>query len=29
MTSPNTNNARRHGSWIAILPDKLRLRLHF
>ncbi len=29
MTSPNTNNARRYGSWITILPDKLRLRLHF
>jgi uncharacterized repeat protein (TIGR01451 family) len=29
MTSPNTNNARRHGNWITILPDKLRLRLHF
>ena len=25
MTSPNTNNARRCGSWIAILLDKLRL----
>jgi len=29
MTSPNTNNARRPGSWIAILPDKLRLKPHF
>src|SRR3982074_1350131 len=29
MTSPNTNNARRHGSWIAILLNKLRLGLHF
>jgi len=29
MTSPNTNNAKRHGSWIAILPDKLRLSLRF
>ncbi|HEX3153186.1 MAG TPA: hypothetical protein VHV32_01115 [Candidatus Angelobacter sp.] len=29
MTSPNTNNARRHGRWITTLPDKLRLRLHF
>ncbi len=29
MTFPNTNNARRHGSWIAILPDKPRLGLHF
>jgi uncharacterized repeat protein (TIGR01451 family) len=29
MTSPNTNKARRYGSWITILPDKLRLRLHF
>ena len=29
MTSPNTSNARRHGNWITILPDKLRLRLHF
>jgi len=29
MTSPNTNNARRHGNWITILPDKLCLRLHF
>src|SRR6478672_613054 len=29
MTSPNTNNARRHGSWITILPDKLRLKPHF
>ncbi len=29
MTSPNTNNARRPGSWIAILLDKLRLGLHF
>ena len=26
MTSPNTNNARRPGSWITILLDKLRLR---
>jgi len=29
MTFPNTNNARRHGSWIAILLDKLRLTLRF
>jgi len=29
MTSPNTNNARRHGNWITILPDKLRLKPHF
>jgi uncharacterized repeat protein (TIGR01451 family) len=29
MTSPNTNNARRPGSWIAILLDKLRLKPHF
>jgi uncharacterized repeat protein (TIGR01451 family) len=29
MTSPNTNNAKRRGSWIAILLDKLRLGLHF
>ena len=29
MTSPNTNNARRRGSWIAILLDKLRLTLRF
>ena len=29
MRSPNTNNAKRHGSWIAILPDKLRLTLRF
>src|SRR5579859_7907994 len=29
MTSPNTNNARRHSSWIAILLDKLRLTLRF
>src|SRR6185503_10681054 len=29
MTSPNTNNAKRHGIWVAILPAKLRLRLHF
>ncbi|MFL6387179.1 MAG: SdrD B-like domain-containing protein [Terriglobales bacterium] len=29
MTSPNTNNARRPGNWIAILPGKLRLGLHF
>jgi uncharacterized repeat protein (TIGR01451 family) len=29
MTSPNTNNARRHGNWITSLPDKLRLRPHF
>ncbi|MGZ4826048.1 MAG: SdrD B-like domain-containing protein [Terriglobales bacterium] len=28
MTSPNTNNARRRGSWIAILLDKLRLGRH-
>src|SRR5689334_16126194 len=29
MTSPNTNNATRCGSWITILLDKLRLGLHF
>src|SRR5215467_10591910 len=29
MTSPKTNNARRRGSWIAILLDKLRLTLCF
>jgi uncharacterized repeat protein (TIGR01451 family)/fimbrial isopeptide formation D2 family protein len=29
MTSPKTKNAKRHGNWITILPDKLRLRLHF
>src|SRR5215831_687599 len=29
MTFPNTNNARRHGSWIAILLGKLRLTLRF
>ncbi|HEY2362883.1 MAG TPA: hypothetical protein VGK36_17305 [Candidatus Angelobacter sp.] len=29
MTFPNTNNARRHGSWIAILLDQLRLTLRF
>jgi uncharacterized repeat protein (TIGR01451 family)/fimbrial isopeptide formation D2 family protein len=29
MTSPNTNNARRHGNWSASLPDKLRLNPHF
>jgi uncharacterized repeat protein (TIGR01451 family) len=29
MTSPNTNNARRRCSWIAILLDQLRLGLHF
>jgi uncharacterized repeat protein (TIGR01451 family) len=29
MTSPNTNNARRHGSWTAILLDQLRLTLRF
>lgn len=29
MTFPNTNNARRHGSWTAILLDKLRLTLRF
>src|ERR1051326_3253053 len=29
MISPNTNNAKRHGSWIAILLDKLRLTLRF
>src|SRR5882724_11949544 len=29
MTPPNTNNARRPGSWIAILLDKLRLTLRF
>ena len=27
MTSPNTNNAKRHGSWTAILLDHLRLTL--
>src|SRR6476620_11746364 len=29
MTSPNTNNAKQRGSWIAILLDKLRLKPHF
>src|ERR1700746_2290501 len=29
MTSSNTNNVRPRGSWIAILPDKLRLTLRF
>jgi len=29
MRSPNTNNARRPGSWIATLLDKLRLKPHF
>jgi len=29
MTSPKTNNAKRHGSWPAILLDKLRLTLRF
>jgi uncharacterized repeat protein (TIGR01451 family) len=29
MNSPNMNNARLRGSWITILPDKLRLGLHF
>jgi uncharacterized repeat protein (TIGR01451 family) len=29
MTSPNTNNARRRGSWIKILLDNLRLTLRF
>src|ERR1041385_8834462 len=29
MISPKTNNARRRGSWIAILLDKLRLTLRF
>ena len=29
MTSPNTNNAKRRASWIAILLDKLRLTLRF
>src|SRR5215467_2550968 len=29
MASPKTNNARRRGSWIAILLDKLRLTLRF
>src|SRR5690349_20258049 len=29
MISPNTNNARRHGNWIASLPDQLRLNRHF
>jgi hypothetical protein len=27
MTSPNTNNAKRPGNWIAILLDQLRLGL--
>ena len=29
MTSPNTKNARRRGSWIKTLLDKLRLTLRF
>ena len=29
MTFPNTNNARRRSSWIAILLDKLCLGFHF
>lgn len=29
MTFPKTNNAKRHGSWIAILRDKLRLKPRF
>ena len=29
MISPNTNNARRRGSWITILHDQLRLTLRF
>src|SRR5689334_3918193 len=29
MIFPNTNNARRHGSWTAVLLDKLRLTLRF
>jgi uncharacterized repeat protein (TIGR01451 family) len=29
MKSPNTNNAKRQGNWIAILFDKLRLTLRF
>src|SRR6478672_10654093 len=29
MTSPKTNNAKRPGDLITILPDKPRLRLHF
>src|SRR5579864_7817424 len=29
MSSSNTNNAKPHGSWIAILLDKLRLGLRF
>ncbi|MGC2743482.1 MAG: hypothetical protein WA672_09855 [Candidatus Angelobacter sp.] len=29
MISPNTNNARRHGNWITILPNKPRLRPRF
>ena len=29
MKSPNTNNAKRRASWIAILLDKLRLTLRF
>jgi uncharacterized repeat protein (TIGR01451 family) len=29
MTSPKTNNAKRRGSWIAILLDKVRLTLRF
>ncbi len=29
MTSPNTNNAMRHGNWITSLPHKLRLNPRF
>ena len=29
MTSPKTKNAKRHGSWTAILLDQLRLTLRF
>src|SRR6201998_1188222 len=29
MTSPKTNNAKRHGSWTEILLDQLRLTLRF
>ena len=29
MISSSTNNVMRHGSWIAILLDKLRLTLRF
>src|SRR5579859_4783258 len=29
MTSPNTNNAMRHGNWITSLPHKLRLHPRF